>query len=69
MFLADRIPNGFNFGDACLGQTWYLACDMQMYIVSPILIYPLFKEWKIWKININLRYNSLTGIFCAQVQM
>ena len=23
-----------------------------MYIVSPILIYPLFKEWKIWKINI-----------------
>ena len=28
-----------------------------------------FNDFKIWKININLRYNSLTAIFCAQVQM
>ena len=26
----------------CLGQTWYLACDMQMFVVSPLVILPLF---------------------------
>ena len=25
---------------------------MQMYIVSPILIYPLYKGWKIWKFHV-----------------
>ena len=29
-----------------MGPTWYLACDMQMFIVSPLFIYPLWKFWK-----------------------
>ena len=33
-----------------------------MYIVSPILIYPLFKEWKIWKVNIGYALAAVTYI-------
>ncbi len=28
-----------------LAETWYLACDMQMFWVSPLFIYPLWR-WK-----------------------
>lgn len=31
--------------DECTGQGWYLAADMQLFVVSPIFIYPLWK-WK-----------------------
>jgi len=27
----------------CLGQSWYLANDMQFYIVSPLFLYPLWR--------------------------
>lgn len=30
----------------CMGETWYLACDMQMFLVSPLFIYPLWRWWK-----------------------
>ena len=34
-----------NFGhQGCLGQTWYLAVDMQLFILSPIAIYTLWKK-------------------------
>lgn len=26
-------------------EAWYLACDMQMYWISPLLIYPLWR-WR-----------------------
>lgn len=29
--------------DACMGVTWYLANDMQFYLISPLLIYPLWR--------------------------
>ena len=28
--------------DACVGQAWYLANDMQFYIIAPFFILPLF---------------------------
>jgi peptidoglycan/LPS O-acetylase OafA/YrhL len=28
-----------------MDETWYLACDMQMFIVSPLLIWPLWR-WR-----------------------
>jgi len=28
--------------DACIGQTWYLAFDMIVFLVSPIVIYPFW---------------------------
>ena len=30
-------------GGGCVGQTWYLSCDMLLFIVSPLLIYPLWR--------------------------
>ena len=28
--------------DGCLGQTWYLAFDMEWFLVSPLVVYPLW---------------------------
>ena len=28
-----------------LAENWYLTCDMQMFVLSPLFIYPLWK-WK-----------------------
>jgi peptidoglycan/LPS O-acetylase OafA/YrhL len=28
----------------CLDQTWYLAVDMQLFSLSPLLLYPLAKS-------------------------
>ena len=44
-----------NFGDhlapddkpelpaGCMGVTWYMANDMQFYVISPLIIYPLWR--------------------------
>ncbi|XP_015123280.1 nose resistant to fluoxetine protein 6 [Diachasma alloeum] len=32
---------------ACLGHTWYLAVDMQLFWISPLILYPLAKTPKI----------------------
>ena len=40
------INNFFNFGEECLAQTWYLANDMQFYILSPLIIYPIWRKPK-----------------------
>eukprot|EP00095_Tigriopus_kingsejongensis_P000457 maker-scaffold217_size252476-snap-gene-1.30 protein:Tk00457 transcript:maker-scaffold217_size252476-snap-gene-1.30-mRNA-1 annotation:"hypothetical protein DAPPUDRAFT_301951" len=29
--------------EQCLGVTWYLACDMQMFILSPLIFWPMYK--------------------------
>jgi len=31
-----------NNSDACIGQTWYLAFDMIVFLVSPLVIYPFW---------------------------
>ena len=31
---------------SCLGQTWYMASDMQMFLVSPFIIWSLWKKEK-----------------------
>jgi peptidoglycan/LPS O-acetylase OafA/YrhL len=34
----------------CLEHTWYLAVDMQLFLLSPILLYPLWKWPHKWNI-------------------
>ena len=34
---------GAGANDMCLGHTWYLAFDMMLFIVSPLIIYPLWR--------------------------
>ena len=29
-------------GPTCVGQTWYLATDMSLFLVSPLLLFPMF---------------------------
>jgi len=36
-----------NFGDQCYGVTWYLATDMQFFIISPIFLLLLYHFWTI----------------------
>lgn len=40
--------NFFRQTRVCLGQTWYLSCDFQMFILSPLFFWPMFK----WKDNV-----------------
>ena len=30
----------------CLGQAWYLDCDMQMFLIILLVIYPMWKWGK-----------------------
>ncbi|XP_077296659.1 nose resistant to fluoxetine protein 6-like [Arctopsyche grandis] len=39
------IQNYVNVDNLCVAQTWYLSCDMQLFILSPIIIYPLLR-WR-----------------------
>uniref|UniRef100_A0A182LXU7 Nose resistant-to-fluoxetine protein N-terminal domain-containing protein n=1 Tax=Anopheles culicifacies TaxID=139723 RepID=A0A182LXU7_9DIPT len=37
------VQNYVNPQKVCLGHTWYLSVDMQLYLVAPFLIYPLWR--------------------------
>ncbi|KAI1289383.1 Nose resistant to fluoxetine protein 6 [Halotydeus destructor] len=36
-----------NLKDMCLFHTWFLALDTQLYVIAPILIFPLYKHAKV----------------------
>ncbi|PSN39086.1 hypothetical protein C0J52_07350 [Blattella germanica] len=36
----------------CVGQGWYLAVDMQLFLLSPIILYPLWKFRKTWSLTL-----------------
>ncbi|XP_058454323.1 nose resistant to fluoxetine protein 6-like [Malaya genurostris] len=37
------VQNYVNPTEICLGHTWYLSVDMQLYVLSPLIIYPLWR--------------------------
>ncbi|XP_044729189.1 O-acyltransferase like protein-like [Chrysoperla carnea] len=39
------VQNYANSDSVCLGHTWYLAVDMQLYVLSPLILYPMWR-WK-----------------------
>ncbi|XP_063927525.1 nose resistant to fluoxetine protein 6-like [Zophobas morio] len=41
------VQNYVNISNMCVGQTWYLNVDMQLYLVSPLVLYVLFKYPKV----------------------
>lgn len=48
------VQNYVNPMDQCIGPTWYLSVDMQLFILSPLIIYPLWR-WRykfIWTIPV-----------------
>ncbi|XP_052863727.1 nose resistant to fluoxetine protein 6-like [Anopheles cruzii] len=40
------VQNYSHYTSMCFAHTWYLAVDMQLYVVSPLLIYPLWRYGK-----------------------
>lgn len=40
-----------NIDKLCLNWTWYLAADFQLFVLSPILIYPAWRwRWKFFAV-------------------
>jgi len=39
--------NGYFTDNLCMGETWYLACDMQLFLLSPIFVYSLWYSRKL----------------------
>jgi peptidoglycan/LPS O-acetylase OafA/YrhL len=37
------VGNYVNPGQLCFGHAWYLMIDMQLYIISPLILYPIWK--------------------------
>ncbi|CAH1381071.1 unnamed protein product, partial [Tenebrio molitor] len=37
------VQNYVNLNDMCVQQSWYLDIDFQLYLISPVLLYPLWK--------------------------
>lgn len=38
-----HIQNFWNPLETCMGHTWYLSPDFQLFLLAPLLIYPLWK--------------------------
>ncbi|XP_064616949.1 nose resistant to fluoxetine protein 6-like [Liolophura sinensis] len=45
IYINNFYPSYGDVGKQCMGWTWYLANDMQFYLISPILLYPLYR-WR-----------------------
>ena len=56
-----------DYGGSCMGQTWYLSCDMILFIVSPLLIYPLWtgKFGTGFKVAAILWWSVILGASCS----
>lgn len=59
------INNFFDQTECCLGQTWYLANDMQFYILSPIIFLPLWYTRKYGLLSAAAIYGALTIVIGA----
>ncbi|KAL7035543.1 hypothetical protein ACKWTF_008434 [Chironomus riparius] len=46
------VGNFANPKQLCFGHSWYLLVDMQLYFLSPIILYPLWKFKKHYKVMI-----------------
>ncbi|PNF21736.1 hypothetical protein B7P43_G10360 [Cryptotermes secundus] len=44
------INNYFDINQMCVPQSWYLSVDMQLFLLSPIVLYPLWKWPRKWNI-------------------
>ena len=47
-----------------MGVTWYLAADMQLFIISPIFVYVL---WRWWKIGLGWTVFAIASVLGATI--
>lgn len=65
----DNIVTDSNFGrhsqQMGMSENWYLTCDMQMFLLSPLFIYPLWR-WKraglVWVVVCLLAFFGATAV-------
>lgn len=61
-----HIQNFVNPNNICLSHTWYLSPDFQLFLLSPLLVYPLWRFGrKVLAILPLLALTSVTFIFVA----
>nr|XP_008192685.2 PREDICTED: nose resistant to fluoxetine protein 6-like [Tribolium castaneum] len=56
------VQNYVNISEMCVGQTWYLNIDMQLYVVSPLVFFALWKYPRICLPFLSLCVLALTGV-------
>ncbi|XP_063822750.1 nose resistant to fluoxetine protein 6-like [Ostrinia nubilalis] len=56
-----HMQNFMNPGRTCLGQTWYLAVDVQLHILSPLVLFWVLSGSK------NIAWTALTAAFVLQL--
>ena len=69
IYLYTQNRDNFSFRYQCIFETWYLAAEMQMFLVSPLIIYPLWR-WRraglVWTIIILATFTGLNvGVHIA----
>uniref|UniRef100_A0A182P7U7 Nose resistant-to-fluoxetine protein N-terminal domain-containing protein n=1 Tax=Anopheles epiroticus TaxID=199890 RepID=A0A182P7U7_9DIPT len=57
------VQNYVNPQEVCLGHSWYLSVDMQLYLLAPLLVYPLWR----WGRRVLLLLAGLTVASMATV--
>lgn len=57
------VGNYVNPGRLCFGHSWYLMVDMQLYFLSPIVLYPLWR----FKSHVKLMISFLLAIASSSV--
>ncbi|XP_072028213.1 nose resistant to fluoxetine protein 6-like [Amphiura filiformis] len=51
LYISNLYPFPGNINEQCMGWSWYLSNDMQFYIISPFIVYCLYKSRK-WGVSL-----------------
>lgn len=57
------VANYVNPGQLCFGHSWYLIVDMQLYVLSPLILYPL------WRFKSHLKFTVPLIFLIASVSV
>ncbi len=60
LYINNFVPSGFD--KQCMGWTWYLANDMQFYIISPLILIPLYYSLPAGLASLGLLLTASIGI-------
>lgn len=62
------INNLFKPTQKCMTWTWYLAVDMQLHVLSPLFIYPVYRNRRLGVVLIvGLLVMSMLSAFCSEL--